>query len=37
MPVSEAPPLANARSNVKVIANVMMPVVPDPIGTVPPI
>ena len=32
MPVSEAPPFANARSSVKIIAKVRMPAVPAPIG-----
>ncbi len=31
MPVSDAPPLANARSNVKIIAKVIRPAVPLPI------
>ena len=35
MPVSEAPPLANARSRVKIRAALTMPLVPAPMGKVP--
>ena len=35
MPVSDAPPLANARSRVKIMAALMMPSVPLPMGKVP--
>ena len=30
MPVSEAPPLANARSSVKIMTTLMSPAVPEP-------